>query len=67
MRLDRFLNAIFAWCLRRVGPDDLDKWLFDLREPLPGRPVTQATVQQEMEAFDSFAAAFGITPSTPAR
>lgn len=60
LRVDRFLNAVYVWCLQRLNPDDIDKWMFQLNEPLPGGPVTQATVEAEMESFDAFAGAFGV-------
>lgn len=60
--LDRFVNAIYAWCLRRIAPDDLDKWLFQLNEPFPNQRPTEMTVEAEMDQFAAFAGAFGVRP-----
>lgn len=62
LRVDRFLNAVYVWCIRRIEPDDLDKWQWQLNEPIPGRAVTAAVVEEEMEAFAAFAGAFGVKP-----
>ena len=59
--LDRFLNAIFVWCIQRIEPDKLDQWRFQLEQPFPGQHVTEASVQQDMDAFASFAGAFGVS------
>jgi hypothetical protein len=64
LRVDRFLNAIYAWCLPRIDPQERDKWLFQLNAPIPGR-VTQVSAREEMDSFAAFAGAFGVTqPST---
>jgi hypothetical protein len=60
LRVDRFLNAIYVWCVQRIEPDDLDRWQFQLNEPFPGRAVTAEVVEQEMDAFADFAGAFGV-------
>lgn len=64
LRVDRFLNAVYVWCIQRIEPDDLDKWQWQLNEPIPGR-LTAATVEAERESFDAFAGAFGVkAPAT---
>jgi len=62
--LDRFLNAIYVWCLSRVEPDKHDQWLFQLTQPIPGR-VEPVDVEAEMDDFASFASAFGVKPPVP--
>lgn len=57
--IDRFLNAVYVWCLLRVKDEDRDRFLYWLELPPPdAKPDNEA----EMAAFDSFAAAFGVTP-----
>jgi len=63
--LDRFLNAIYMWCVQRIEPDKLDQWRSQLWGPIPGRAVTQATVEQDLEQFAAFAGAFGVSKPSP--
>lgn len=63
--LDRFLNAIFVWCIQRIEPDKLNEWRFQLEKPLPGQQMTQASAEQDMEAFAAFAGAFGVSAPQP--
>lgn len=62
LRVDRFLNAIYAWCLPRVPAEERDKWLYQLSAPIPGRVPSQASVAEEMDSFAAFAGAFGVKP-----
>lgn len=62
--VDRWLNAIYVWCLRRVDPEKVDQWEHQLRLPIPGR-VEPVDVEAEMDDFADFAAAFGVKPPVP--
>jgi len=62
--VDRFLNAIYVWCLNRVEPEKVDQWINQLNMPLPGR-VEQVNVEAEMDDFAAFASAFGVKPPVP--
>jgi hypothetical protein len=62
--LDRYLNAIYVWCLERIEPDKRDQWLFQLAQPIPGREVP-VDVEAEMDDFAAFASAFGVKPPVP--
>jgi hypothetical protein len=59
--VDRFLNAMYVWCMNRIEPEKQDRWLHELNLPLPGRPVPVDT-EAEMDDFASFASAFGVAP-----
>jgi hypothetical protein len=59
--VDRFLNAIYAWCLNRVDQEKVDQWLHQLTLPIPGR-VEPVDVEAEMDDFAAFASAFGVKP-----
>ena len=63
--VDRFLNAVYVWAMRRVDPEKFDQWKFLLEQPFPKQVVTQATVEQEMEQFAAFAGAFGVRGPQP--
>lgn len=64
LRVDRFLNAIYVWCIRRIEPDEIERWLWQLNEPIAGK-ITAATLEAEQEGFAAFASAFGVkAPST---
>lgn len=52
----RLFNAIYAWAVERI--EDREKFDYDLNAPIPGRRVSQATVEQERDAFAALAAAF---------
>lgn len=62
LRVDRFLNAIYAWCLPRLAPEERDKWEYQLSAPIPGRVPSRASVAEEMDSFAAFAGAFGVKP-----
>jgi hypothetical protein len=57
-----------VWCTQRIKDDDLDRWLFELNAPIPGREATRATSEAqaavEGEAFMAFASAFGVKAPT---
>lgn len=61
LRVDRFLNAIYVWCLGRIEPDEVEKWVWQLNEPIEGH-LTAATVEAEQDSFLAFAGAFGVKP-----
>jgi hypothetical protein len=60
--LDRFLNAVYVWIVRRMDEEGRQQFDFQLTLPTPGREPTEAVVAQEMDAFAQFAASFGVTP-----
>ncbi len=51
----KFLNAVYAWCVRHMQPEDREKWDIMLTAPLPGterRPrLTEAEAEVEGAAF----------------
>jgi hypothetical protein len=52
----KFLNAVYAWCVKFMQPEDREKWDIMLTAPLPGtekkiRPPSEAEVDAEGEAF----------------
>jgi hypothetical protein len=49
----KFLNAVYAWCVKYMSPEDREKWDMMLTAPLPGqvRRPTDAEVEAEGEAF----------------
>jgi hypothetical protein len=55
-----FCNAVYAWCVRYMSPEDREKWDTLLNEPLPGqakRPPTEAEIEAEGAAFMALLAA----------
>lgn len=65
LRLDRFLNYIYAWAFTRIGSEeDREKFIQELDMPLEGESakriqVSQETIDKENEAFDAFAGMLG--------
>ena len=50
----KFLNAVYAWCVKHMQPDDREKWEIMLTAPLPGAERTrpsQVTAEAEGAAF----------------
>lgn len=45
----KFTNAVYAWCVERILPDDREKWDAMLTAPLPGQEKAKAT-DAEIEA-----------------
>lgn len=62
--VDRFLNALYAWCLAHIDPEKIDQWEHQLTLPIPGRART-VDVEAEMDDFAAFASAFGVKPPVP--
>lgn len=49
-----FCNAVYAWCVKYMGPEDREKWDLMLTAPMPGqekRPPTESEVEAEGAAF----------------
>ena len=51
----KFLNAVYAWCVVQMQPDDREKWEIMLSAPIPGtesrvRP-SEVTAEAEGAAF----------------
>lgn len=57
--VDRFLNAVYVWCIQRLSEEDFDRWVTELNAPLLGRETERDHIA-EMDAFASFAGAFGV-------
>jgi hypothetical protein len=59
----RFLNLVFAWCVRRFHKqEDLEQWMFQLEQPLPGdekKKPSQTDLQAESDSFMSLMAKQG--------
>lgn len=50
----KFLNAVYAWCVRYMEPEDREKWEMMLTAPLPGarpKPPTEHEAEAEGAAF----------------
>ena len=51
----KFLNAVYAWCVRYMTPEDREKWDIMLTAPLPGtekiRRPSDAEIDAEGAAF----------------
>jgi hypothetical protein len=48
----RFAGMVYAWAIERVPHDDLDEWLFDLRDLLPWQDSTsEAAADLESQSF----------------
>ena len=51
----RFLNLVFAWCVRRFSDEQkFQEWLFHLEQPLPGdekKKPSQTDLQAESDSF----------------
>lgn len=49
----RFLNMIYAWCVKHIDPEKREEWEFMLTSPLPGRErqVTERDIEDEGAAF----------------
>jgi len=49
---------LYTWCHSRIqSQEDLDKWFFELEQPLPGEDpddVSPLDVDREMDAFRQF-------------
>lgn len=61
-RPHRFLNFIYAWCLTRIPPEEVEEWIRVLNEPLPGKPrkkPTQTEIEDEGAGFMTALATFG--------
>ena len=53
----KFLNAVYAWCVRFMQPDDREKWDMMLTAPLPGgRPARASDTEVEAEGAAFLAA-----------
>ena len=54
----RLCNMLYTWCHSRIqSQEDLDKWFFELEQPLPGEDpddVSPLDVDREMDAFRQF-------------
>lgn len=47
-----YLNFIYAWCLPRVDPEELDQWITDLDDLLPWQDsTTEAAANIESQSF----------------
>ena len=55
----RFLNLVYAWCVQRIPPDDLEQWIMNLHAPLPGEEVTRRSDKIDEIEGESFMAAMG--------
>jgi hypothetical protein len=42
---------VLAWCLERV--EKPDEFLYHLEKPIPGRPVGDDVVEEELAAFNA--------------
>lgn len=60
IRPDRFLNAIYTWAIERIPADKMEQWLFQLKQPLPGRESKQTdlTIEDEGASFMAAMSAF---------
>jgi hypothetical protein len=50
----KFTNAVYAWCVKYMTPEDREKWDMMLTAPLPGqekRKPSEAEVEAEGAAF----------------
>ena len=52
----KFLNAVYAWCVRYMQPDDREKWEMMLTAPLPGQKAGASDNQVEAEGAAFLAA-----------
>lgn len=56
----KFLNAVYAWCVQHMAPDDREKWDILLTAPLPGTERSHRPSEVEVEAEGAaFLAAMG--------
>lgn len=64
--IDRFLNAIETWMIKRVK--DVDRFLYEINKPVAGmgRTATEGQLNEEANAFMAFAAMQGVTAPTVA-
>jgi hypothetical protein len=52
LRPHRFANLVYAWCIERVAPDNLDKWHTELNDLLPWQDTDSAAAEElESESF----------------
>lgn len=52
----RFLNCVYAWCLKRIDPKEREEWDRMLVAPLPGQETAKPTeAQLEAEGQDFMA------------
>jgi len=51
----KFLNCVYAWCVRYMDPETREKWEMMLTAPLPGtertRPPSEVEAEVEGAAF----------------
>lgn len=41
----KFMSLVYSWCIERVPPDDLEKWLADLDDLLPWEDTDSAAAE----------------------
>ena len=46
----KFLNAVYAWCVKYMDPEDREKWDIMLTAPLPGAEKRRQSSEAEVEA-----------------
>lgn len=45
------LNRVYAWCLARLDPQNIEEWKMDLMTPLDPENPTEADIEAEGELF----------------
>lgn len=53
----KMLSLVYGFCLKRIAPEKIEQWIFELEAPLPGGKVRTDTSPDEDAALFLAAAA----------